>query len=128
MTTESCSEEGLELDLVQLCPLQTILEEVWRCFLRHQSKIAHMNLEEGSQDSCSMGPCPTHLWPQPGPRSISTERSEMRRARSDSLTGQALLAAAMLGFLKAVGCLCPNAQERPDAFLFSVSLIYANQS
>lgn len=26
MATEDCLEEGLELDLTQLCPLQTVLE------------------------------------------------------------------------------------------------------
>lgn len=58
MTTEGHLEEGPELDLSQLCPLQTVLEEVWRCFPRHQSKTAYRNLEEGFQDFRSVGTPP----------------------------------------------------------------------
>lgn len=80
-----------------------------------------MNLEEGFQDSCSIGhPLPgTHLWPQSDPTGI-TERTEMRRAGNDNSPHQALPLASVLGFQKAVGCLCPNAQEKPDTFLFWV--------
>lgn len=49
-----------------------------------------------------------------------TERTEMRRAGNDNSPHQALPLASVLGFQKAVGCLCPNAQEKPDTFLFWV--------
>ena len=89
MTTEGYLEEGPELDLSQLCPPQTVLEEVWRCFPRRRSKIAYRNLEEGFRDSCSVGTPPR---PVCGPSLVprTSAQKGQRTAQSDNSTGQAL--------------------------------------
>lgn len=111
----------------QLCPLQTVLGEVWGCFPRHRSQTAYRNLEEGFQDFWSVGTPPR---PVCGPSLVprTSAQKGQRRAQSDSSTGQALpvcLHAWLPEGSWVFVSKCPGEARR---FSLSVSFIYANQS